>query len=363
LYTRPLWQDAAAAAANAVRAADLSSDGRVLTSYAPRPCGSGCATLPSTANQANYRTEIFEFDGLAHVNTAKTLRCLAASDAVSGCTGTTELVSVTRQGTNAGAKVDNYNDPLAASEVPWRQSADQYFASMRDSGGTNADLYREELLYGNRHEPTATSGPGWNRYASYGPTVTGSDWVKAKGYWRLDETSGIVATDNSGNGWNGTYKNGPSLGGAGALLNAVTNKAPAFDGVNQYVEFTAGQKISGSYTVEAWARPADTTTAAMAIAGARTGGCDSADPAEAQAWRYAYDALGRQTKQIPPVNVTAVALNTAETVYETGGRIDKVCSYPAGGSCASTTNTHWTDLVDTPGSGRLEADRPMVGIC
>ena len=277
LYTRPLWQDAAAGAANSVLAADLSSDGGVLTEYAPRPCGTGCATLPATANQASYRSVVYEFDGLARVNTVKTMRCPAASDAVSGCGGTTELVSVTRQGTNAGAKVDNYNDPLAAGEVPWRQSADQYFASLRDSGGTNPDLYRDETQYGNRHEPTTTTSPRWNRYAAYAPTVTGSDWVRAKGYWRLDETSGSSATDASGNGRTGTYTNGPVLGGAGALLNASSNKAPTFDGTNDYVAIAAGSTISGSYTVEAWFRPANTTSGPMTIVGSRTGADKSFD--------------------------------------------------------------------------------------
>jgi RHS repeat-associated protein len=270
LYTRPLWQDAASAAADSVRAADISSDGRVLTEYAPRNCGSGCVTLPLTTNQANYRTGVYEFDGLARVNTVKTLRCPAASDAIIGCTGTTELVSVTRQGTNAGAKVDNYNDPLAGAEVPWSQSADQYFSSMRDSAGTNPDLYRDETQYGNRHDRTTTSAPRWNRYATYGATVTGSDYVRAKGYWRLDETAGASAADSSGNAKTGTFYNAPALGGSGALQNAPANKAPALDGTNDYMSVPAATMgtISSSFTVEAWFKVSDTTTT-HAIVGTR----------------------------------------------------------------------------------------------
>jgi hypothetical protein len=82
LYTRPLWQDAAAAATDTVRAADISSDGRVLTGYGPRPCGTGCATLPATATQANYRTASYKFDGLSvefvesvHVGQAPEMGC------------------------------------------------------------------------------------------------------------------------------------------------------------------------------------------------------------------------------------------------------------------------------------------------
>ena len=75
------------------------------------------------------------------------------------------------------------------------------------------------------------------------------------------------------------------------------------------------------------------------------GGCDPTDGAETQAWHYVFDKLGRLTKTIPPVNATLTALDTSETVYEPGGYLDKTCTYPAGGSCSSTTNTHWTDVV------------------
>ena len=44
-----------------------------------------------------------------------------------------------------------------------------------------------------------------------------------------------------------------------------------------------------------------------------------------------------------PDNATAADLATSESVYEAGGRLDRVCQYPAGGTCASTTNTRLTD--------------------
>jgi len=64
-----------------------------------------------------------------------------------------------------------------------------------------------------------------------------------------------------------------------------------------------------------------------------------ASPSEDQAWHYASDALGRPTVTTPPVNVTAVALNLAETEYDAAGRVSKTCSYPADGSCAGSSNT------------------------
>ena len=52
-------------------------------------------------------------------------------------------------------------------------------------------------------------------------------------------------------------------------------------------------------------------------------------------WHYAYDALGRMSKQTPPDNVSGTDLSTTEWLYELGGRPDKICERTAAGSCAS----------------------------
>ena len=71
-------------------------------------------------------------------------------------------------------------------------------------------------------------------------------------YWRLEEASGSVAADASGNGRNGTYQ-GPILGGPGAFAGSL---APSFDGVNDEVVVpgAAAPNPLGGVTVEAWAR-------------------------------------------------------------------------------------------------------------
>src|SRR5207247_3006063 len=68
----------------------------------------------------------------------------------------------------------------------------------------------------------------------------------------------------------------------------------------------------------------------------QAGGCDPTSGSNTQAWHYTFDQMGRQTVSVPSVNQSAVALNTSETVFETGGRIAKTCTYPAGQSCTST---------------------------
>ncbi len=66
---------------------------------------------------------------------------------------------------------------------------------------------------------------------------------------RLDETSGTVASDSSGNGRNGTLVNGPTWS-AGRLDNGVV-----LDGINDLVEFAPGV-VSGltDFTIATWVR-------------------------------------------------------------------------------------------------------------
>lgn len=73
------------------------------------------------------------------------------------------------------------------------------------------------------------------------------------GYWRLDETSGTIAHDSSGNGNNGTITGGVTLGVQGPL--ASTDTAMAFDGSTGYISVPASPYISPSsnaLSVEAW---------------------------------------------------------------------------------------------------------------
>ncbi|RME76418.1 MAG: LamG domain-containing protein [Planctomycetota bacterium] len=71
-------------------------------------------------------------------------------------------------------------------------------------------------------------------------------------WWRLGETSGTTASDATGNGENGTYTNGPSLGVPGAVAG---DTAAGLDGIDDYVaipNFPYRYGNTGSFTVEAW---------------------------------------------------------------------------------------------------------------
>lgn len=74
-----------------------------------------------------------------------------------------------------------------------------------------------------------------------------------KGYWRLGEGSGTSAADASGQGNTGTYKNTPTLGVAGALLND-SNPAITLNGTTQYISVanSASLALGDVFTYEAW---------------------------------------------------------------------------------------------------------------
>jgi hypothetical protein len=72
-------------------------------------------------------------------------------------------------------------------------------------------------------------------------------------YWRLDELSGSVAKDSSGNHNDATYVGGVMLGAPGALAGDA-DTAATFDGITGFV--TAGNKFGfaglAQFSVEAW---------------------------------------------------------------------------------------------------------------
>jgi len=75
-------------------------------------------------------------------------------------------------------------------------------------------------------------------------------------YWRLGETSGIVANDELGTN-DGTYVGSPTLGSAGAITGDA-DTAVLFNGTTDYMEVPNIEVIptTGDFSVEAWLKPA-----------------------------------------------------------------------------------------------------------
>ena len=72
-------------------------------------------------------------------------------------------------------------------------------------------------------------------------------------YWRLGETSGTIAYDESANHRDASYINNPLLGFPGAIAND-TNTSVGFNGFNQWVGWIPTSSYFGAFTVEAWVK-------------------------------------------------------------------------------------------------------------
>lgn len=70
-------------------------------------------------------------------------------------------------------------------------------------------------------------------------------------HWKLDETSGATAADSSGNGYNGTYVNSPTLNQAGAF---GASKAVAFASANSHYVNCGNSLNRLPITLATWAK-------------------------------------------------------------------------------------------------------------
>ena len=76
------------------------------------------------------------------------------------------------------------------------------------------------------------------------------------GFWQLGETAGTTAVDSSGNGLNGTYTGGFTLGKPGGVANDP-HTSVGFDGSTSYADMgnPASLTYTTQFTVEAWVFP------------------------------------------------------------------------------------------------------------
>lgn len=72
-------------------------------------------------------------------------------------------------------------------------------------------------------------------------------------YWQLGEASGVTARDSSGNGYNGTYSGGVTLGATG-LVATNGGAAVGLDGVDGLVSAPAAWPQMTAFTIECWFR-------------------------------------------------------------------------------------------------------------
>lgn len=169
-------------------------------------------------------------------------------------------------------------------------------------------------------------------------------------YWKLDETTGIVATDSSGNSRNGAY-NGPTLNGT-----TFNDGSPAaiFDGVNDYVNLYSSS-LATAYnfnegTISLWLKPdssfiSSTSTGtfiALTNAAATSGSTIfHASPAN----RYYLRRLSGSTVSITYDNSSAVWLHEAITWSNAGN--NSTIAYFNGTNVGSGTAASVTATLDS----------------
>jgi hypothetical protein len=152
------------------------------------------------------------------------------------------------------------------------------------------------------------------------------------GHWKLDETSGGVATDSSGTDLHGTYIGLPTLGDASNSI--LLGTAVTFDGITQHVDLPAMQfDFSNGTAMSAWIKPSAAPSSWYAMLGMANGAdVDEtwfgwslgfgilgyfSDTADASPWRSLYDS------DDPALNTwhhCAVSIDDAgnDTIYRNG---------------------------------------------
>ncbi len=272
LGTRALWQDSPAIAAGAAIHTDLIADGRTFIDYVPVGCTSGnCLTSGNWPTDgagiaATKRTE-HEFDGLSRVNRTTAYRTPSADPVVS------------RQGSRAGAKVDNYVNPLLGGQLAWSQSADQLYASRVDSANTNDDLYRTFYTYDDRGQLTHTINPVLEATPDYPRAVesatknwNGTTNTDILAYYRLEESSGTALDANTpGGGVVGTHTAVGQATSSNALTPSSASVGATYTAAsNSVTKVGTFGSVTGSFSAVAWVKPASNGTS-LAILGSRYG--------------------------------------------------------------------------------------------
>ena len=96
--------------------------------------------------------------------------------------------------------------------------------------------------------PSNPAGLYYNQIMSLSPLA----------YYRLGETSGTVAADSSGNGYNGTYEGAVTLGDPSLVVNNGGNLAVGGNGPSTYISVGGPSTLYGlnrNFTITAWLEP------------------------------------------------------------------------------------------------------------
>lgn len=122
------------------------------------------------------------------------------------------------------------------------------------------------------------------------------------GYWKLDETTGTVASDSSGNGLNGTLINGP------VWTTGKVNNSLKFDGANDEVDLgtPAALQFTGAMSVAAWVYVDSFASSGRIIS--KEGGSSS------RSWSLYVNSAGNGVFQIATSASASITVQTSDTL-------------------------------------------------
>ncbi|HEX3344140.1 MAG TPA: LamG domain-containing protein [Polyangiaceae bacterium] len=122
-----------------------------------------------------------------------------------------------------------------------------------DAGSADADAGKPDADAGSADADAAVDAPPDAPSSVYRAAVLADSPLA---YWRLDETSGTVAHDATGHGYDGTYTGTYTLGAAGALA-GDPDTAVTLDGVTGQVDVGDNFDFVGQvpFSFEAWVKP------------------------------------------------------------------------------------------------------------
>ncbi|MDR6550813.1 LamG-like jellyroll fold domain-containing protein [Paenibacillus qinlingensis] len=149
---------------------------------------------------------------------------------------------------------------------------------------------------------TSSDGTTSNTYTLHFTVSSGSGSVSPVGYWKLDETSGTVASDSSGNLLSGTLINGP-VWTAGKIGNSLD-----FDGANDEVDLGTPTELqfTGAMSLTAWVYIDSFANDGRIIS--KENGSNS------RSWSLYLNAAGKGVFQIATGATTSINVVTAGTL-------------------------------------------------
>jgi Concanavalin A-like lectin/glucanases superfamily/Lamin Tail Domain/CotH kinase protein/Bacterial TSP3 repeat len=168
------------------------------------------------------------------------------------------------------------------------------------------------------------------------------------GYWRLDETNGTTAFDSSGNGRNGTYNGGVTLGQEGS--GPEGSLTARFDGATGYVQLPGTWGGGVEATVEAWVNTEAPVTGDFQSIIATPDGGFTHFQLHTAGNAGAYTSAGFLALPIPPPTPTGRWRHIAMTIKSGDSRI-----YVDGtelGTPVTTTFTSISPATYAPGTTR-----------